>query len=687
MTSRVDFLAGIQCLILGDGAVALTARETLVSLGAEILAAADEDSQRADVVICDRVATGTDEGYLSQVDGWIASRPAGRGGTWVTVSAFGLDGPLAGLPGSDLVCAAAGGMLAALTDADGRFHQMPGEQALQATGLMAVLAALHGISLSRSNGVAIHQDLSGQEATLFSSVQQEIAHLLHRCGGAGGAARYSAPAGVFDCADGLINIIVIDDHQFARVAEVVERPDWVQLYPTLPDRVTHGETINAVVAEWLGSRPKVECERLLQGNGVPATAVRSVAEVNESEQFRARNWHARSAAGSGEPPVPAIVTGSPSPTPATEPATPSLDTLRVVELTNVLAGPLSGAILGAMGADVVRLEDQGRLDVYRRNGPFADGEPGVERAAYFACANYSKRSVSEGVGNDPEIARLALGWANVLIENVGASRLARLGVGIPQVGCGAGGMFASISGYGRSGPHEDFRGYAPNVHAYAGLTDAIHRAVGSRVYLIGALADYAAAFWVAILTAAWYLGGAKDEQRVDLSMAEAVAVKLRHLGREVGATHDDLLVPVAGGPTIALSVPRDSAERGSVRVARALGQIGSDDDIASCVARAAAADSADAVVAALQTAGIAAHAVSLTGDVVTDPQLRSRDFFLPLEHPVVPADIITLPWKAAGRARTGYRPAPLLGDGDAGAREKFATHATTGSRRKASMWH
>lgn len=687
MTSRVEYLTGIRCRIIGDGAAASTAHATLVALGAEVHTGDDGDSQDPDVVICDRVAAGTHEGYLSRVGGWIAGRPAGRAGTWVTVSAFGLDGPLAGLPGSDLVCAAAGGMLAALTDADGRFHQMPGEQALQAAGLLSVLAALHGISLSRSSGVAVHQDLSAQEATVFSSVQQELAHILYRCGGAGGAARYSAPAGVFECADGLINIIVIDDHQFARVAEVVDRPDWLQLYPTLTDRVTHGETINGVVGEWLGSRPKVECERLLQGNGVPATAVRSIDEVNDSDQFSARSWHSRSAGGTGGPPLPAIVTGSPSVDPSTEPATPSLDTLRVVEMTNVLAGPLSGAILGAMGASVVRLEDQGRLDVYRRNGPFADGQAGIERAAYFSCANYCKRSVSQGVGDDPEIARLALGWANALIENVGSSRLARLGVGCPKVGQGAGGMFASISGYGRSGPHEEFRGYAPNVHAYAGLTDAIHRAVGSRAYLIGALADYAAAIWVAILTAAWYLGGAKGDQRVDLSMAEAVAVKLRHLDREVDATHHDLLVSVPGGSTIALSVRADS-DLDAARVAKALRQGVSGEDIATVVARAAGADSAQAVVSALQAAGVAAHVVRLTGDVVTDPQLRSRQFFLAVDHPVVkPAEIIALPWKQAGRPRSGFRAAPLLGDGDHTAREAFTAHAFSGSGRQDGTWH
>jgi hypothetical protein len=55
-----------------------------------------------------------------------------------------------------------------------------------------------------------------------------------------------------------------------------------------------------------------------------------------------------------------------------------------------------------MGADVVRLEDERRLDIYRRTGPFADGVAGIERGAYFAVANFSKRSVfaADGVVGD-----------------------------------------------------------------------------------------------------------------------------------------------------------------------------------------------------------------------------------------------------------------------------------------------
>ena len=60
----------------------------------------------------------------------------------------------------------------------------------------------------------------------------------------------------------------------------------------------------------------------------------------------------------------------------------------MLEAGRVLAVPLAGALLGALGAEVTKLEDLARLDMYRRRGPYIDGEPGTERGAYFALMNH-----------------------------------------------------------------------------------------------------------------------------------------------------------------------------------------------------------------------------------------------------------------------------------------------------------
>src|SRR5690606_32921320 len=87
------------------------------------------------------------------------------------------------------------------------------------------------------------------------------------------------------------------------------------------------------------------------------------------------------------PVMPAMITeGGLEPDPAPIP----LSALRVLDAGHVLAVPLASAWLGAMGAQVTKLEDPDRLDVYRRRGPFSKGIVGLNRSAYFNAINYNK---------------------------------------------------------------------------------------------------------------------------------------------------------------------------------------------------------------------------------------------------------------------------------------------------------
>jgi crotonobetainyl-CoA:carnitine CoA-transferase CaiB-like acyl-CoA transferase len=680
----VDYLNEWRVFVAGDGTVGSSISSVLSALGAVVTLTSGVDAQLLeaasnpayDAVICDRVQSGTDQQYLEHVTSWLANANAAPR-AWVTVSAFGLDGPARDYRGSNLVCSAAGGLLAAVYDPSGQLFEMPGQQALQAVGSLAVLAALHGVSLSRDLQKPVHQDLSAQEAVTYSTLQQDLAHLLGRCGGGGSSPRYSAPSGVFQCANAPIRISVIDNHQFVRFTQVVNQPRWVAMYPEKADRVADAEVIEAELSEWLALRSSDECERALQAGGIAATALRPVTELASSEQFQARGWPDQTAFTSTSGPLlPALVERRNRGKQARPPQPDRrLDRLRVVEATNVLAGPLAGTILGAMGAEVVRLEDATRMDIYRVNGPFVDDARDAERAAYFLGANHCKRSVARGIGAGQDTPQRALDWGNVMIENIGPSRLTRLGIDSQIVGAGNGGMSISISGFGRSGPSAHYRGYAANVHAFAGLEDAIVRVAGPDVSIKTSLADYCVAIWAATLATAWWLGGSSDDERVDLSMAEVIAARLTAvLAQTDGSDDENFIVDTAGGEKLAVTLrPGDDRAHvmSTLQDQNLLPDPHRTDDIAGALAVAAGVD-ASATVRTLQDAGIAAYVATTTMSILTDEQLRAREYFVELDHPVAgPVEIIALPWKLAGAERTGYRRAPLFGEDDDWAQQAF----------------
>jgi crotonobetainyl-CoA:carnitine CoA-transferase CaiB-like acyl-CoA transferase len=666
-----DFLSHYVIGVRSGGLVGEVAGEILSALGARIVTLNDPVSDDAapplvcDAVVDDRLAGGCDPSYAADV----ASKNAR---VWVTVTAFGLVGPAAGFIGSDLVCAAAGGLLGAVTEGDGTPQPIPGQQGLIAIGQVAALAVLHGLSTYQLDNEPVHLDVSGQEAVAFCSVQQECYHLAYRCGGLGGALRYSAPSGRFACRDGFIRLVVIDDHQWARMAGVMGQPDWIRAYPTTRDRGANATFINQAVSEWTASQSKIECEQLLQDHGIAGTAVRSADEVVDSELFRIRSFFRRVEDGGGVVPesLPALVrrrTGSPA-----EPGARPMSDVRIVEIDNVLSSPLTGAILGSMGAQVVRFEDTQRPDLYRTNGPWVDGEPGPERAAYFLGANYSKRSVAGDLREDPQLVATMLDWANVILENVGERRLGKLGV-VDWINSDASDrhLVVGISGFGRTEPYAAFKAYAGNVHAFSGLEGLLDETVEGETTIRSAFADYCTAIWAASFVTAWCLGGMPGGAVIDLSMAEVIAQKACRPvgslggGQDEGADSENLVLETSDGRYLAVSIGVD-AHYDTLLTALGLqtGRRRADDRAAiGAAVRRAHSDDMVSLVPKLQLDGVAAWVCAGTQEVLDDDQLRNRGFFQTLQHPVVgPATTISLPWMVAAQARPQYQRAPLLGE-------------------------
>ncbi|MDN0083757.1 CoA transferase [Crenobacter sp. SG2305] len=163
-----------------------------------------------------------------------------------------------------------------------------------------------------------------------------------------------------------------------------------------------------------------------------------------------------------------------------------LSGLRVVDFSRVLAGPFCTALLGDLGAEVVKIEPpQG--DDYRAIGPMVEGE-----SALFTAMNRNKKSVVLDLKseNGLQLARALVEKADVVVENFRPGVAEKLGIGYralsefnPSL------IYASISGFGQSGPESHRPAYDIVLQAMTGLMDATGFADGPPTMVGEAVSD------------------------------------------------------------------------------------------------------------------------------------------------------------------------------------------------------
>ncbi len=171
--------------------------------------------------------------------------------------------------------------------------------------------------------------------------------------------------------------------------------------------------------------------------------------------------------------------------------------VRVIDVTGSLAGPHCTEVLGALGADVVKIERPDGGDDTRSWGPpFWDGE-----GTLFLAANANKRSlalrISEPRGLEA-LLRLAA-RADVLVQSLRPGLAERSGFGPdavrernPRL------VYCSIGAFGRVGPLRDAPGYDPLIQAASGIMSVTGEAGGGPVRVGVSLVDYMTGMWAAL---------------------------------------------------------------------------------------------------------------------------------------------------------------------------------------------
>jgi len=221
-------------------------------------------------------------------------------------------------------------------------------------------------------------------------------------------------------------------------------------------------------------------------------------------------------------------------------ATPSADKgpgplagVRVLDLTRVLSGPHAARMLADMGADVIKVEPP-TGDLTRFANPRVAG-----LATYFIQQNTGKRNISLDMAK-PEAVELLLSLAarcDVIIENFRPGVMDRMGLGYevvsavnPRI------VYASINGYGSTGPWRNRRAYASVVGAETGLTRAQGDAYGAADG-VGYVNDphshadvYTAIEMAAAIVAALFQREHSGRgQRVEVSMAQTMLYVNEHV--------------------------------------------------------------------------------------------------------------------------------------------------------------
>jgi crotonobetainyl-CoA:carnitine CoA-transferase CaiB-like acyl-CoA transferase len=674
------FLSGIRVLHTGSGVSGSAAAALLAFLGADVTRTARTDEHRAGPVIdtadgpaaavdlvldqdkavlADGVQPDSADYDIVITDGADASADASAiaaqaGLVLVRVAPFGADGPRSNRPGGEVTLQSSGGLLATIEDTDGVPVPAPGYVASKAAGAVTALAALHGLDRRNRDGAAVVVDVSAQEAVIFTAALPECAHAIYRCPGRAGSGRYLAPSGVFVCRDGLVRITAVENHQWRGLRAALDNPEWATGLDERPARIEHAALINERVTDWTSSRLKADCAEILQAHGVPSTAVNDPGELLDSPQLRHRGSLRNTRLADRE----GVALGPPWTITAAAVSGQSrtgLAGLRIAELTHVLAGPIVGALLGAMGATVVRIEDPDRLDIYRRSGPFADGVAGPERGAYFAIANHSKRSVLLDPEHAVENVAAILAQSDVLIENVGSSRLRRYGVD-PAEMADSGRLVLRVSGFGSDGPLAGYRVYANNVQSYGGLAGLTTAADGTPARLGTVLADPLSSVVGAVVIAAWALGPRRSTGAVaDLSMTEVVASTVSEYLSATSVEHR------ADNPEVRREVHRATDDRW---VAVELRGDQCRAEHAEFVSKLITTNRAEDAAFKLQGAGIEAAVIRRADELITDPHLTARGFFPEVAHPdpdLGTGRLVGLPWRFADEGPVPLAPPPALG--------------------------
>jgi crotonobetainyl-CoA:carnitine CoA-transferase CaiB-like acyl-CoA transferase len=365
----------------------------------------------------------------------------------------------------------------------------------------------------------------------------------------------------------------------------------------------------------------------------------------------------------------------------------ALEGIRVLDLTQIMAGPFCTMLLADLGAEVIKIENpRGGDDSRRMAPPYYNGE-----SAAFMAMNRNKYGIAIDIRTTPGKQALwrLIESADVLVENFRPGTMTRLGFGFEEVHARYPALvYCSISGFGQTGPYRERGGFDLVAQAMSGVLSV----TGSpeEPAKVGVpISDLNAGLYAshAILAALLSRMRTGEGQYIDTSLFEAALAYTIWESNEYWATG---VAPQRLGTAHRLSAPYQvfatangwiaigaANQRNWELLARAMGR----DDLLQNASFATNADRMTNLARLVETltvtmktrtteewlqvfdeAGVPSGPVLTLGEVYQHPQVKARAMDIEVQHPIA-GNIHTIgfPVKYSSTPGQMYRPAPVLG--------------------------
>ncbi len=356
---------------------------------------------------------------------------------------------------------------------------------------------------------------------------------------------------------------------------------------------------------------------------------------------------------------------------------------RVLEVTTTVSGPMAAMVLADQGADVIKVEPPMIGDPARYLGSSREG-----MAALFAVLNRNKRSLPLDLkdGQDLAVFREVAKTTDIIVENYRPGVAKKLGIDYDSlVGDNPGLIYASISGYGESGPYENRKVFDPLIQATVGVSHDQGQGEPRNVRTI--MFDKVTALTTAqVVTAALLQRGKTGRgQHLPISMLDSALYYtwpdlmwsrtllgdgVQHTG-EIGDWFSIFkvkdghvsIVLVRDESFELLCVWRNSELHQDPRFQTFLARQENTAELKEALEALLADVSADEVCENLDAFGVPVARLNSLDEVHADPQVQYAGSLVETRHPVIgPMRYPRPPFHFEGQAAFPTRHAPFLGD-------------------------